>query len=130
MVEGPRRVEELLRARALPPGAVVGRYVVLDCLGEGASSVVYGAYDPELDRKVALKVLRARFGSEASAARATHLREARAMAKLSHEHIVRVHDVGAEGERVFIAMEYVDGPTMRAWLSAEARAEHARDRSD
>ncbi|HEY4119866.1 MAG TPA: serine/threonine-protein kinase [Byssovorax sp.] len=115
--EAVRRIQ---RGRALPPGAVVGRYVVLDCLGEGASSIVYGAYDPELDRKVALKVLREGFAAT-DAEPASQLREARAMAKLGHANIVAVHDVGVAGDRVFIAMELVDGATLRAWLAAVER---------
>src|SRR5262245_8267176 len=73
------------------PGRVVGRYVVLTLLGAGGMGAVYAAYDPELDRKVALKLLRpdaVSFDSERLR------REARALAKLAHPNVVSVFDVG------------------------------------
>jgi tetratricopeptide (TPR) repeat protein/predicted Ser/Thr protein kinase len=100
-------------------GAVLGRYFVLDPLGSGGSGVVYAAYDPELDRKIALKLLRAeRAGDDA---RARLLREAQAMARLSHPNVLAVHDVGTFGDQVFVAMELVDGWNLRQWLAAEPR---------
>lgn len=106
----------------LPTGAVLGRYVILTRLGEGGMGVVYAAYDPELDRKIALKLLRD-IGNAAGyeQARARMLREAQAMARLSHPNVIAVHDVGIVDGRVFIAMEFVDGMTLRAWLAAEKR---------
>ncbi len=100
--------------RAQAPGARVGRYVILDWLGEGGGGVVYGAYDPDLDRRVALKLLKVAEGSseEASAL----LREARALARLSHPNVVRVHDAGTFDDQVFLAMELVVGKNLRAWL--------------
>jgi eukaryotic-like serine/threonine-protein kinase len=112
-------VQRLQRSRPLTPGSVVGRYVVLGSVGEGASGVVYAAYDPELDRKIALKVLSPRGGAGEAGDRSVYervSREGRAMAKLAHPHVVSVHDVGSVGEHVFIAMEFVDGSTLRAWL--------------
>ena len=89
----------------------LGRYVLLARIGVGGMGVVYSAYDPELDRRVALKLLRhARPGDE--------LRdEARAIAKLSHPNVVAVHDVGRVEGATFVAMEYVAGVTLRAWLA-------------
>lgn len=106
----------------LPTGAVLGRYVILAHLGEGGMGYVYAAYDPELDRKIALKLLRD-LGDAAGLehARARMLREAQAMARLSHPNVIAVHDVGIVDNRVFIAMEFVDGMTLRAWLAAEKR---------
>src|SRR5258707_610263 len=80
--------------------------------------VVYAAYDPELDRKVAVKLLRAEADtkSNARAAQARLLREAQAMARLSHPNVISVHDVGALGTQVFIAMEFVEGKTLTRWL--------------
>ena len=104
---------ELLR------GDSVGRFIVLDRLGHGGMGVVHAAFDPELDRKVALKlVLPERSGGPQ--ARARLLREAQAMARLAHPNVVAVHDVGAVDDRVWIAMEYVGGRTLTRWL-AEAR---------
>ncbi|MBK7828796.1 serine/threonine-protein kinase [Nannocystis sp.] len=99
-------------------GARLGRYVVLGHVGSGAMGVVYAAYDPELDRKVALKLLRA--GAGAAGQRARLLREAQALAKLAHPNVVAVHDVGALGDHVFVAMEFVDGVTLTRWLGERA----------
>lgn len=101
-------------------GDVLGRYTIVDTLGEGGMGVVYGAYDPDLDRKVALKLLRvAEGGSASDSARARLLREARATAKLSHANVIRVYEVGTVGETDFMAMEFIDGTTLAAWLEAE-----------
>jgi len=98
----------------LEPGTTVGRYVVLRRLGTGGMGVVYVAYDPELDRRVALKlVLPGRAGEDG---RMRLLREAQALAKLSHPNVVAVHDVGTMGEQVWLAMELVRGQTLRAWF--------------
>ena len=95
----------------------VGRYVVLRRLGEGGMGVVYAAYDESLDRKVALKLLRA--GSPAARRRTeTRLdREARAMARSSHPNVATIFEVGRHADDVFIAMELVTGQTLRGWLA-------------
>lgn len=99
----------------LHAGLQVGRYVVLGRVGAGAMGVVYAAYDPELDRRVALKVLQPqRDGSPRGAERL--LREAQAMARLAHPNVVTVHDVGSFGGQVFLAMEFIAGETLRSWL--------------
>ncbi len=107
--------------RRLARGEVVGRYVVVEELGAGGMGVVYSAYDPELDRRIALKLLSPRGGgdgdSKASRSRARLIREAQALAKLSHNNVVTVHDVGEHEGRVFLAMEYLDGITLRAWIA-------------
>jgi tetratricopeptide (TPR) repeat protein len=96
-------------------GATVGRYVLLEQLGAGAMGVVYSAYDPELDRKLALKILRG--GRDSAATHDRLRREAQALARLSHANVVTVHDVGTHGGRVFVAMEFVAGETLRAWMT-------------
>jgi len=122
----PRSVPEPEPER-LERGMALGRYILIDVLGEGGMGVVYSAYDPELDRKVAIKLLQARpDGSQASTASGTGqewlLREAQAMARLSHPNVIAVHDVGTlSGNRVFVAMEQVDGVTLRAWLRDQVR---------
>jgi len=93
-------------------GVLLGRYVVLDCIGTGGMGAVYSAYDPELDRRVALKVLRSEGLDQQHL-----LAEARALAKLSHPNVVAVHDVGALDGRVFIAMELLGGKSLRAWMA-------------
>jgi serine/threonine protein kinase len=104
-------------------GDGVDRYVILDRLGAGGMGVVYAAYDPELDRKVAIKQLRGDASEQPTLGRTRLAREARAMAQLSHPNVVTVHDVGESRGAVFIAMEFVEGRTLRDWL---ARIHHGR----
>lgn len=103
---------------ALPAGSKVGRYVVLEKLGFGGMSIVYKAYDPQLDRAIALKLMRV---GAAAAASERLLREAQALAKLSHPNIVAVHDVGVVGDEVFVAMEFVAGVTLTEWCRGKGR---------
>jgi tetratricopeptide (TPR) repeat protein len=108
----------------LAVGARVGRYVLLSRVGAGGLGVVYAAYDPELDRRIAVKLLR--FAGDAAEGPTAEgqerlLLEARALAKLSHRHVVTVHDVGIIDGRVFIAMEYVGGSTLRQWFETQPR---------
>jgi tetratricopeptide (TPR) repeat protein/tRNA A-37 threonylcarbamoyl transferase component Bud32 len=105
---------------AIERGAVIGRYVVLSKLGAGGMGVVLAAYDPELDRKVAIKLLKPH-GADQAAARTRLQREAQALAKLDHPNVVGVHDVGVHAEQLFVAMEFVAGQTLGAWLRAEPR---------
>ncbi len=99
----------------------IGRYVVLKALGEGGMGVVLAAYDADLDRKVALKILREEIRTGTGAALRMR-REAQAMARLSHPNVAQVYEV-AEDERgrLFLAMEYIEGSTLRAWLMAQPR---------
>ncbi|MCX4240442.1 protein kinase domain-containing protein [Paraliomyxa miuraensis] len=94
------------------PGERLGRYRLVRPLGQGGMGLVYLAHDDQLDRPVALKVLRP--GSNGDSRRL--LREARSMARLSHPHIAAVYDVGEHDGDVYVAMEYVEGQTMRAWM--------------
>jgi tetratricopeptide (TPR) repeat protein/predicted Ser/Thr protein kinase len=110
-------------AQELPPGTRVGRYVVLKKLGAGGMGVVYAAHDEDLDRRVALKFLQEEMrGSYSSGAAVQRLqREAQVMAKLSHPNVVAVFDVGTFDGQVFLAMELVDGLSLRSWLEAKPR---------
>ncbi|WP_433932749.1 protein kinase [Sorangium cellulosum] len=111
------------RAPAVPPpeppeslvGRRLGRYRVASVLGKGGMGTVYRAVDETLGRAVALKVLPARLAGAGFEARL--LREARAAALSAHPSIAAIHDVGAEGERLFLAMELVEGRTLRAALA-------------
>jgi serine/threonine protein kinase len=96
--------------------AEVGHYRVRGVVGAGAMGIVYEAYDPRLDRSVALKILLDDHG-ETARLRA----EAQALAKVSHPNVVTVHDVGTIEGRVFIAMELVEGLTAAQWLRAAPR---------
>jgi tetratricopeptide (TPR) repeat protein len=103
-------------------GTALGRYLVTGVLGAGGMGAVYTAYDPELDRRVAIKLVRDPDEPSQRAEREERLRrEARAMARLVHPNVVRVYDVGARGARTFISMELVEGRTLRAWLHQEPR---------
>jgi eukaryotic-like serine/threonine-protein kinase len=106
-------------------GGTIGRYIVLSLIGKGGMGIVYAAYDPELDRKVALKLLRIRDdlpGSHQADKRARLLREAKATARLSHPNVIVVFDVGTIEDRVFIAMELVDGVTITRWRESRPRS--------
>jgi eukaryotic-like serine/threonine-protein kinase len=95
----------------------IGRYLIQDVLGRGGMGLVYTAFDPVLNRKVAIKVLRARPGKGShSGAEATRLlREAQAMAQLSHPNVVPVFDFGQDGDDVYVAMELIAGTTLYDW---------------
>lgn len=105
----------------LAPGAVIARFIVHRALGAGGAGVVYAAHDPELDRTIALKILR-REVAERADARARFLREAQALARLSHPNVIAVYDVGATRGCTFIAMEYIHGRTFADWTAASARS--------
>jgi tetratricopeptide (TPR) repeat protein len=107
----------------LARGDAIGRFVILGLLGTGGMGFVYSAYDPQLDRKIAIKFLRStssRGGGED--ARMRLLREAQAMARINHANVIKVHDVGTHDDRVYVAMEFADAGTLRAWLAHEKRA--------
>jgi tetratricopeptide (TPR) repeat protein len=96
----------------------IDRFVVLDRLGAGATGVVYSAFDPRLDRKVALKLVRA----DGDAARDRVLAEAQAMAKLSDPNVVAVYDASESAGELYIAMELIAGCDVRRWLAARSRS--------
>jgi eukaryotic-like serine/threonine-protein kinase len=106
------------------PGSKIGRYVVLERVGSGAMGVVYAAYDPELDRKVALKLLHGDADRAGRRRAVALLREARAMARLTDPNVIGVHDVGSFEGAVFVAMEFVEGQTLTRWLRTRRRAWH------
>lgn len=105
-VSGPNTSE-------LNPGSKVGRYTVIERVGSGAMGVVFSAWDPKLDRRVALKVVRGDgYGPPKESGR---FREAKALAKLSHPGVVTLYDVGTLDDGLFIAMEYLRGVTIGRW---------------
>jgi tetratricopeptide (TPR) repeat protein len=101
-------------------GRSIGRFIVLRELGRGGMGVTYVAYDEVLDRKVAIKLVRADVMDEQAHTRLQ--REARALARLAHPNIVAVYDVGLHESQAFIAMELVRGQTVNAWLAAQPRS--------
>ncbi|MBI4957461.1 MAG: protein kinase [Myxococcales bacterium] len=104
-------------ATELAPGARVGRYRIVRTLASGGMGIVYLARDPEMDRTVALKLVRP--NAAGGEARSRLVAEARALARLSHPNVVAAYDVGTLASQVWIAMEHVDGVTLEAWLAAE-----------
>ncbi len=116
------RTDASTSADAMPArlarGTAIGRFIVIDKVGAGGMGEVFAAFDPELERKVAIKIIRsAADGRQPTAmARQRLLREAQAMAKVAHPNVITVYDVGTVDARVFIAMEYVDGHTLNAWV--------------
>ncbi len=130
----PNRAEDALSTTAstgdgpskppaeLPRGTTVGRYLILERLGQGGMGIVYEAYDPDLDRKVAIKVMNAPKLAEGVPSQASLLREAQAMARLSHPHVVAIYDLGLFGEGVYIAMERCDGQNLQSWLKSAPRS--------
>lgn len=93
---------------------VIGQFRVVGELGKGGMGLVYEAYDPELARAVAIKVVRDRRAGSATGTRL--IAEAQAMAKLDHPNVVGVHEVGTHDHQVYVVMELVRGETLAAWL--------------
>ncbi|MCA9685878.1 MAG: protein kinase [Myxococcales bacterium] len=106
-------------ARGAPHGRI-DRFMVLGRLGEGGMGTVFLGQDLQLDRKVAIKLLH---GGASQVSHARLVREAQAMAKLSHPNVVAVYDVGRHNGQVWIAMEYVPGETLGAWVRAKERGQ-------
>jgi len=114
-------LHERLKARpdSIPaPGQMLGRYIVIGILGRGGMGTVLKAYDEALDRPVALKLLH---GGTSDHHTQRLKREAQALAKLSHPNVVQVYEVGEAGNQWFIAMELVNGQTLREWQEADRR---------
>ncbi len=115
----PSTVQKTGSTAPMPPK--LGRYDLRALLGSGGMGHVYLARDPELDRSVAVKLLAPQLTSDPRW-RARFRREAKAASAIDHPNIPTVHEVGAEGERLFIAMEYVRGESLRARLRSGALA--------
>lgn len=98
-----------------PPPETIGRYQIDRIIGSGAMGIVYEAADPQLERRVAIKVLRG------EGHRDRLLREARAAAQISHPNVIAVFDAGIADGEVFMAMELIRGRTLRQWLEDKPR---------
>jgi tetratricopeptide (TPR) repeat protein/predicted Ser/Thr protein kinase len=100
----------------------IGRFLPLKVLGQGGMGVVYAAYDADLDRKVALKLLRViGAGTDLEDGRTRLLREAQAMARISHPNVIPVFEAGPWEGQVYVAMELVDGGTLHDWVQEQPR---------
>ena len=104
----------------LEKGSTLGRYRIVDLLGAGGMGVVYSAEDTELNRRVALKLLHP--DGDPTREPAALLREAQALARVSHPNVITVFEVGSFDQRVFVAMELVEGWTLREWLASAKRS--------
>ena len=111
--------DQVARGGDLDPGQVIGHFVIRSRLGEGGMGIVLAAHDPDLDRPVAVKVVKHAVAPPAYRGRL--LREAKVMARIEHPNVIRVYEVGTDRERLFIAMELVDGVTLAKWLASERR---------
>jgi serine/threonine protein kinase/Tfp pilus assembly protein PilF len=100
----------------IAPGTSLGRYQIRTRLGAGGMGAVYLAFDPELERSVAVKVLPEDLAADA-ARLARFVREAKAASALNHPNILTVHDFGTHEATRFLVTEYVDGRTLRQWLA-------------
>ena len=96
--------------------ATFGRYRLDTVLGSGGMGIVYRAWDPQLARSVAIKVVRR--AADDTTGRARLVREAQSLARLSHPNVCHVYDVGTEGDEVWVAMELIDGVTLREWAAS------------
>jgi serine/threonine protein kinase len=103
---------------AAAPGRI-GRYTVLGPIGQGGMGIVVRALDPQLRREVAIKLLRPGRGGLAEEMQARMLREARAMAALSHPNVVPIYDIGEHDGGLYIAMQFLAGANMSGWLRRE-----------
>jgi tRNA A-37 threonylcarbamoyl transferase component Bud32 len=111
---------EKAKPPAVAAGTAVGRYLLLELVGSGGMGDVYAAYDPKLGRRVALKLMNERVAAAKGTARFT--REAQSVARLSHPNVVAIHDTGEFLDRVYLAMEFVEGQTLAGWLAASPRS--------
>jgi tetratricopeptide (TPR) repeat protein len=122
IVERTLEAAESDRVEALPafaPGSTIGHFRVVRELGAGGMGVVFEAHDPDLDRRVAIKVVRDRNAGSAAGMRL--IAEAQAMARLAHPNVVGVHEVGTIDNQVFVVMELVRGDTLAGWLDRHPR---------
>jgi Tol biopolymer transport system component/serine/threonine protein kinase len=103
-------------APAIAPGTVVDRYIVTGEIGRGGMGVVLSADDPDLHRRVAIKLLTPRDALVSDDLQQRLVREGQAIAQLSHPNVVQIYDVGMHGTEVFIAMEMVEGMSLGRWL--------------
>ncbi len=125
MAEAPTASEPPRSRDQLAPGTRIARYTLIEAIGAGGIGIVYTAYDPDLDRRVALKLLRpsklAGRRATIQQRRARLLREAQALARLSHPNVVPIYEVGTFGAQIYLVMEFIEGLTLGAWFRAHPR---------
>ena len=132
LADAPGRARPSPRPRSqreFQRGDEVGRYVILERVGAGGMGVVYAAWDPKLDRKVALKLLHDDPVNQRERGQRLE-REAQAMARLTHPNVIAVHDVGEVAGRVFMALEFVEGETLGRWARLDDPSKEGRPWSE
>src|SRR5262245_51801386 len=102
-------------------GRMIGHYRILSLLGEGGMSEVYLAHDTSLERRVALKLLPAKFTQDADRLR-RFIQEAKAASALNHPNIITIHEIGATEDVHFVATEYIEGQTLRQLMAVQPLA--------
>ena len=112
----------LVSVNLLAGGEMFGAYRIVRLLGSGGMGNVYLGHDARLDRPVAIKVVKAPLGGPGELERQRLVREALALAKLSHPNILTIYEIGSVDAELFVATEYVEGGTLREWLRAEKRS--------
>src|SRR6185436_1510425 len=120
---GPTKQSDIIGRVSHP--ASIGRYRVLDVLGQGAMGVVYRGRDETLDRDVAIKVMSLGQGADAEG-RARFLREARAAARLQHANIVTIYELGEQDGSPFMAMELLEGTDLQRAIEGGLRPDPRR----
>ncbi len=121
--EGVAKKEASDFADSIGASGTIGRLVLGETLGTGAFGLVVSAFDPQLKRKLAVKILKPEVfdSSGGEDAQKRLMREARAMAKISHPNVVTVHDIGTVNGQIYVAMEFVEGSNLQHWLDSEER---------
>lgn len=122
-IDDDARPQRISGTGPLRPGSHIGRYVVRNKLGRGGMGIVYGAYDPLLGRRVALKLVRHRDANEAIEVHVDERlrREAQALAQLAHPNVVSLYDLGASEHGDYLALELVPGIDLEQWLHKQTR---------
>jgi predicted Ser/Thr protein kinase len=109
--------EQPVRRRPRAQPKQVGRFVIDRRLGVGGMGVVFEGHDPKLGRKVAIKLLHEGAGDQTRL-----LREAQALAQLTHENVVQVYEIDTDGDQVFVAMQFIAGQTLGQWIGERERS--------
>ncbi len=116
----PKALVEALRTAGYPVrptrGTAIGRYLVIDRLGESATNAVYSAYDPDEDRKVALRLFNDPAAKSGSSDEPKVVRELRKLKRLTHPLVVPIWDVGIDHGHMYVVTEFIKGWTLSAWL--------------
>jgi hypothetical protein len=113
LATGSAKTEPAATGKSVLPAMKIGRYQLLELVGAGGMGMVWSAWDPELERRVALKLVKV----SSRESRDRMLREGQLLARLSHPNVVPIFDVGEMGDQIYLVMEFVRGTTLRAFAA-------------